>query len=149
MCIVYLSILFVRKTFSFSKTSFISAILTHGVYVTLIFIKVVRSKCKKHEISLKVLKIFFKTMLAESLRVMSERHLITVAHIWRHCPSSVPVLSKMAEMKFTLLKLNVSFRRNKIDNQTTYIFTNYYSNTSTHKYFFNVVPVWATTNLKS
>ena len=47
---------------------------------------------------------------------MSERHFITVGHIWRHWPSSDPVLSKMADMKFLLLKLNVSFWRNKIDN---------------------------------
>ena len=61
-------------------------------------------------------------MIAQNLRVMKERQLITVGHIWRHWPSSVPFLSKMAEMRFILLKLNVFFWT------TSYVFLNYHSN---------------------
>ena len=53
----------------------------HCVRISLILIKVVLSKCRKIEISLKLLKIFFNKMTAQSLRLMSERHLMTVGHI--------------------------------------------------------------------
>ena len=89
--------------------------VSHCVRVTSILIMVVLSKYRKLETSLKSIKDVLQNNNCTERTSDERRRLIPVGHISCHRLSSVPVLSKMAEIKLILLQLNVSFRTNKID----------------------------------
>ena len=86
--------------------------VSHCVRVTLILINVVLSKCRKLEISLKVLKIFSK----QRLHVAYEDERTSLDHSGTHLTSPAEFGSSPFQdggNEFILHKLNVAFRTKK------------------------------------
>ena len=109
-----------EKDFSWARP--VISDVPHCFRVTLIPIKVVLSKCRKLKFSQKKKSILISTLKRYFLKQwcikLTSDNRPSLDHSGTHLTSlgefDSTVFSKMAEMKFILLKLNVSFRTKKL-----------------------------------